>query len=297
MPAQRVIDAHIHLAVQWRDGESGLPNPALSSMPPSWQRDWSEQLLLEFQAGSADKYKFEGSVFIECMHESPSAEAKWVLEMCRDSRSSIMGCVAHVPVPDGTAAVEDMLAELRDSEGRLPPELKGGRVVLLGPPMPADDACLSESYLAGLRALEAAGLPLWEWCCCSSALRSVAEASSKFPKMTFVLDHLGHNGSGEDFEAWAPALEQLAENQNVVAKLGAIEQWGTSDPGKFLDFAIKVFGPGRVMAESNWFVNTSLGDTYEATFDKIMASCKRLELSPEDIDAVFYGNAKRVYSL
>ena len=29
----------------------------------------------------------------------------------------------------------------------------------------------------------------------------------------------------EDFETWAPAITELAKCKNVVAKLGAIEQW------------------------------------------------------------------------
>lgn len=36
-----------------------------------------------------------------------------------------------------------------------------------------------------------------------------ARTGSKFPTMTFVLDHLGHNSSGEDFDTWAPAITAL----------------------------------------------------------------------------------------
>jgi predicted TIM-barrel fold metal-dependent hydrolase len=48
--------------------------------------------------------------------------------------------------------------------------------------------------------------------------------------MTFVLDHLGHNSSGEDFDTWAPAIAGLATCQNVNVKLGAIEQWDVVRP-------------------------------------------------------------------
>lgn len=53
-----------------------------------------------------------------------------------------------------------------------------------------------------------------------------------------------------------------AAQTNVVAKLGAIEQWGVADPAKFLDHALKSFGADRVLAESNWFVNTAMGKGY-----------------------------------
>ena len=57
--------------------------------------------------------------------------------------------------------------------------------------------------------------------------------------MCFILDHLGHNGGGDDFDTWAPALTALARaSKNVYAKLGAIEQWDVPDPGRYLDHAL-----------------------------------------------------------
>ena len=57
--------------------------------------------------------------------------------------------------------------------------------------------------------LHARGLH-WEWCCHPSALPAVATQSSRFPGMTFVLDHLGHNGGCDgDFETWAKDLAAL----------------------------------------------------------------------------------------
>lgn len=89
----------------------------------------------------------------------------------------------------------EFLGQLKTPDGKLPSGLKGGRVVLLGNPMPAPTACLEEAYLAGLAALHSHGL-LWEWCCHPSAIPSISEVSAKFPDMTFVLDHLGHNSGG-----------------------------------------------------------------------------------------------------
>ena len=39
----------------------------------------------------------------------------------------------------------------------------------------------------------------------------------------------------------------------MVCKLGAVEQWGVADPGKFLDHALQTFGADRVLFESNWY--------------------------------------------
>ena len=51
----------------------------------------------------------------------------------------------------GKEAVEAFLSELKDSSGKLPAALKGGRVVLLGDPMPPVDACLAKAYGEGAR--------------------------------------------------------------------------------------------------------------------------------------------------
>ena len=50
--------------------------------------------------------------------------------------SKIKAVVANIPVPDGGAAVKAFLDGLRSADGALPTGLKGGRVVLLGAPMP-----------------------------------------------------------------------------------------------------------------------------------------------------------------
>ena len=40
--AQKVIDTHIHLAKDWQNGETGLPNGWLPSEGASFHRNWTE---------------------------------------------------------------------------------------------------------------------------------------------------------------------------------------------------------------------------------------------------------------
>jgi len=115
--------------------------------------------------------------------------------------------------------------------------------------------------------------------------------------MTFILNHLGHNCGGEDFATWAPAITELAKRPNVLAKLGASEEWQVADPGPFLDHAIEAFGYDRVLYESNWFVNQAMGHTFDETFNLVEDSCKRLGASEEQTNMVFVANAKRAYRL
>lgn len=291
MPPQQVIDTHIHLAIGWKEGGKGLKNAWLPDMPAGFQRDWAEA---DIKCG--DGFEVTAFVFVECANQSAADEAKWVLDMVTDPSSKIKAVVANIPVPDGGAAVKAFLDGLRTADGVLPAGLKGGRAVLLGNPMPPADACLQPLYLEGLKELESAGL-LWEWCCLPEAIPSLAKASAQFPDMTFVLDHLGHNSGGNDLETWAPALAELAKCKNVVAKLGAMEEWKVDDPAPYLDHALSVFGPDRVMAESNWFVSEAVGDAYDKSFGLVLQACKRAGYDQAQTDKVFAGNAKRVYSL
>merc|ERR1712216_19291 len=169
----------------------------------------------------------------------------------------------------------------------------GARNFFLGDPMPPADACLDGKFLEGLAVLERNGL-LWEFACQPCALPHVVTVCSRFPQVTFVLDHLGHNAGGDDYETWAPAITELAKCSNVVAKLGAIEEWDVSDPGLYLDHAIKTFGYNRCMYESNWFVSKAMGDLYDSTFKHVSTSLVRLQASEEEKQAVFVGNALRV---
>ena len=244
------------------------------------------------------------------MH-SRTARPQWVFGMIASSSSRVEALVAHIPVPDGAAAVNAWLGQLLEAQcgaGAKPDALiaaglRGGRVVLLGDPMPAPDACLAPAYLDGLRALarygggggRLGGLH-WEWCCKPEALPSIAKVCAQFPDMVFVLDHLGHNCGGDDLATWSKDLEALAaSSSNVYAKLGAIEEWEVKDPAPYLDHALKVFGFGRVLYESNWFVSAAMGDPYGKTAGRVLAACKRAGATALQIHQVFVGNAKKVY--
>eukprot|EP00933_Yihiella_yeosuensis_P016311 TRINITY_DN13985_c1_g2_i1.p1 TRINITY_DN13985_c1_g2~~TRINITY_DN13985_c1_g2_i1.p1 ORF type:complete len:231 (+),score=33.39 TRINITY_DN13985_c1_g2_i1:41-694(+) len=217
--------------------------------------------------------------------------------MAADPESVVTGVVAHVPVTKGGKNVDAFLNALRDGKGELPLSLKGARNVFLGRPMPPADACLHPKFFEGLRVLEPTGLH-FEFCCQSCALPYVAEVCAKFPKINFVLDHLGHNESGEDLETWSKSISAVAANPNVYCKLGAIEEWQVKDPLPYLQHALKVFGIDRCLYESNWFVSAALGDPFEKTFQANMAALQSLGWDTEEhFDKVFRTNAIKVYRL
>ena len=132
-----------------------------------------------------------------------------------------------------------------------------------------------------------------------SSLPYVLEVVQRFPKLKFVLDHAGHNSGGEDLEEWGSAIDALAACPNVCVKIGASEQWGVTDPLVYMERALRAFGWGRSMAESNWFVCVAEkpGLAYDRNFELLDSACDRLGASEEDKRAVFCGNAERVYRI
>ncbi len=55
-----------------------------------------------------------------------------------------------------------------------------------------------------------------------------------------------------------------------MAKVGAGEEWGVSDRGLFLDYAISTFGFQRILVESNWPVSIGSGEPYEYMFTLVL---------------------------
>jgi predicted TIM-barrel fold metal-dependent hydrolase len=284
-----VLDSHVHLTSpklknEWIENETD----AFRSGVWSLKRYKSEM-------GRSDRFRITSCVFVECFNVPAVREAKWVLGLCKDS--IVEGVVAQVPCKDGADAVRVFLNELRDEAGSLPENLKGARQVFLGSPMPKLDACLENKFLEGLQELARHGLH-WEFAVQPGALPYVLRVVQTFPKIMFVLDHLGHNaGHDSDIKAWKKSIDALAKYPNVVVKMGACEEWGVSDPLELIKYGLKKFGFLRCIAESNWFVNVAFKPGYAAdrNFHLLLTACKHFNATEADIKAVFSGNARRIY--
>merc|ERR1740120_235694 len=127
---------------------------------------------------------------------------------------------------------------------------------------------------------------------------NLAKVCEKFPNMTFVVDHLAHNGNdGGEMEKWGPAIDALAALPNVYMKMGAIEEWEVANPDEYLDRGIAAFGFDRILYESNWFVSAAMGDNYARTPSRLLSACKRAGATKADLRKVFADNARKVYRL
>ena len=150
----------------------------------------------------------------------------------------------------------------------------------------------------------------------------IAEATDlarAFPDTTIILNHLaGPLGVGpyagrqdEIFEAWRPAISELASCPNVVAKVGGIQMqingfgWDererppTSDElleanRRWYEHTIEAFSPDRCMFESNFPV-----DKLSCDYTVLWNQFKKLTAghSAGERAAMFHDTAARVYRL
>lgn len=121
------------------------------------------------------------------------------------------------------------------------------------------------------------------------------------PNVRFVLDHLGKpDVKGRQMEPWASHLVQLAELPNVTCKLSGLvteadwQMWTPADLQPYIDHALAVFGPERVMFGGDWPVS-QLATDYARWLETAEVSLKRLDEAEKD--RIFYTNAWNFYRL
>jgi L-fuconolactonase len=137
----------------------------------------------------------------------------------------------------------------------------------------------------------------------SDQLPSAARAALVLPESVFVLDHLGKpsvKDGAAGLERWIADVKGFAAQPNTVAKISGLvteadwAAWTIDDLRPFVDAALELFGPSRLMAGSDWpvcEVAASYGDVF-GTVRELLS-----ELSRDERDAVFGGTAVRVYGL
>jgi L-fuconolactonase len=94
-----------------------------------------------------------------------------------------------------------------------------------------------------LEELERRGIPLDA----DAPLDVVRRIADRFPGLRIVIDDLGTHARGD----WAHDLELAAEVPNVYCKLSGLTRLQPS-PRPYVQHALAVFGPGRLMFGSGW---------------------------------------------
>ena len=77
-------------------------------------------------------------------------------------------------------------------------------------------------------------------------LPQVTEIARQYSSVSFIVDHLGHPPT----ETWERDIERAAACPNVYCKLSGLTMF--SEPRPYVQRALALFGPGRLMFGSDW---------------------------------------------
>jgi L-fuconolactonase len=154
------------------------------------------------------------------------------------------------------------------------------------------------AVLAGLREIARRDL-VYDLLIRPHQLDAALAAVTQVPDGRYVVDHLAKPLIARGaWEPWASGLAALATNGNVSAKLSGLvteaswSTWSTSDLRPYVEHAMAVFGPDRLLFGSDWPVCT-----LAAPYGSVVAAVEELVagLSATERTAVMGGTAAAVY--
>jgi L-fuconolactonase len=279
---QRFIDAHIHFWQPARLRYDWLVNV------PAINRPYEPADLLQ----AAEGLPLEGIVFVQadCVAADGLREVAWVSELAQEE-PRIQGIVAFAPLEQGASAAA-YLTELGNY-----PLVKGVRRLIQDE---AADFAIQPDFVSGVQLLANFDLP-FDLCIRHHQLEATIALVQQCPDVRFVLDHFGKPDiKGHLMEPWATHLAQLAELPHVSCKLSGLvteaewQTWTAADLQPYIDHALTVFGPERLMFGGDWPVS-ELATSYSRWVQTAEAALTHL--TEAERDRIFYTNARDFYRL
>lgn len=273
------IDAHHHL---WRYSreEYGWIDDSMTML----RRDFlPDDLRVEMRSASVD-----GAVTVQA--RQTLEETGWLLNIA-DETEEIRGVVGWAPIAD-----DHFPAVLEEFSSRS--MLKGLRHVVQAEP--DENFLLRENFNRGMRLLRESGL-VYDILIYERQLPQSIRFVDRHPEQEFVLDHIAKPKIREgEQEPWRTQIRELARRQNVSCKLSGLvteadwNHWNLETLRPYLDAVMEAFGPERVLVGSDWpvcLVACGYAQWF-ALLEQYFAGFSQAER-----DAVFGGNAERIYRL
>lgn len=206
----------------------------------------------------------------------------------------IRGVIGWVDLTD--PGVGDTIAALREAPGG--GHLVGIRHQVHDEPDPA--WLLRDDVRRGIAAVARAGL-VYDLLVRPRELAAAAELVASMPDARFVVDHLAKPPIRDGTpEAWARLVASFRDLPNASWKLSGLvteadwERWMPGDLTPYVDHALAVLGPDRLIFGSDWPVCL-----LAAPYERVLATARTVTAGLSDAEraAVFGGNARMVYGL
>lgn len=298
---ERIIDAHHHLwdlSVNYYPWLSDRVGPRMYGDYAGIRRNY---LTADFRR-DIGALPVVGSVHVQAEHDptDPVRETRW-LQQVADLPGSAGYPQAIVAFADLSAPQPDVAASL-DAHCAFA-NMRGVRQMVhqalipeMGHPF---DYLADPRWQRNLSELTTRSL-LFELQILPPQAESAAHVVALHPGLQFVLAHAGQprDRSAHGIAAWKSALERLAALPNIAIKLsgfGMFEPaWTVASLRPFVLHAIDCFEPDRVLFGSNFPVDGLMRDYAGLwrAYDEITA-----HHDPVERDAMFYGNAARIYRI
>ncbi len=281
MSTPDVIDAHHHL---WT-----ADYPWLASEPElePIRRDYGvNDLRANLKAAGVDR-----TVLVEAGWGHPSETVEFLhLAGAVDEIAGVVGLHRPArPAPRGHAGRATGTTPGPDSSWACATRSRAG---------PTPTSSRSPRCVAALKAI-AETVPTFDLIVRVDQLPAAAKAAAAVPELAFVLDHLGKpqvRDGDAGLKAWREAVAPFAKQPNATAKLSGLvteadwQRWTSADLRPFVQAALELFGPDRLMFGSDWPV-CELAATYSRVKEALTEVLGRTD--PD----VFGGTAARTYQL
>lgn len=274
----RCVDAHHHLW-NYSAEEYGWIGPEMAAL----RRDFSPaDLWVEMTAAGVD-------TCVAVQARETLEETRWLLRLAHEN-DFIAGVVGWAPIA-GAEFAQELQALAGDAK------LKGLRYVLQA--LPAE-FMLSDAFERGMQAVEGSGL-VYDILIYERQLEAAIALVDQHPKQVFVVDHVAKPKiAAHELEPWATRMRELARRENVYCKVSGMttearwNSWNVNDLHPYMDVVLDGFGPGRLLAGSDWPVCTlavSYGRWWQVLREMVSG------LSGSEQAMILGRNAERVYGL
>lgn len=168
--------------------------------------------------------------------------------------------------------------------------------------IPDPDWLLRADVREGLEILESKGLAFDLVSVLPRHLEIIPELSARHPRLRMVIDHLSKPPIGTiDDGRWRILMAEAAGNPLVHAKISGLystagdpASWSLPSIRPFIESAVELFGPERLMYGGDWPISVTAGG-YERIWGDI--STVLGELSQDDRDQILGGTANRFYRI
>lgn len=214
-----------------------------------WINDSMKRIRRNFSPGDLkpmlDEFHLDGCVSVQAVESY--RETDYLLDLA-DQNPWILGVIGWADLTSGK--LEEKLEEYNEH-----PKLKGFREVLQSKD---PRYMLQENFIRGLQTLHSKGYT-YDILIYPQHLKAVLELVKKCPNQSFVIDHLAKPfiQKGE-WKEWQKHLAPIAERELIYCKISGMvteadwKNWNKDQLYPYLEIALELFGPQRLMFGSDW---------------------------------------------